>query len=142
MRRIGSIATLGLVLGIAVLSPVSARLTGQHLHAQSPGLERAVLLETPLTGIEDRKLVIVSATLAPGAAAGRHYHHGDEIVYVLEGRGVLEIDGRPAVLLEPGDSYHLPSGLVHDVRSDGATPVRALVIFVVDRASPMAVPVP
>lgn len=141
--QVGRILTLALVSGAVALGLIAAEtIGGPPLHAQPPGIKRAILLETALDGIDGKKLVMATAELAPGTAAGKHYHHGDEVVYVLEGTGVLRIDGRPDVVLRAGDSYHLPAGLAHDVRNDGATPARALVVFVVDVDKPLAVPVP
>ena len=45
---------------------------------------------------------VVTVELAPGAADARHFHPGVELVYVLEGAGYLEADGKPKVALNPG----------------------------------------
>jgi quercetin dioxygenase-like cupin family protein len=49
--------------------------------------------------------------LAPGSIGKQVHHPGHELVYVLEGVGVLEVDGKPPFALTPGaativDPYH------------------------------------
>ena len=144
MRRTGWIVAIVLALGTALALGAGQMLQmlAAPLHAQPAGIKRAVLLKTALAGIEGKELIMVSAELEPGASGGEHYHHGDEILYVLEGTSVLELDGRPPVTLNAGDSYHVPAGVPHDVRNSGSITAKALVIFVVDEGKPLAVAVP
>ncbi len=53
-------------------------------------------------GAEGREWKVVTVELAPGTADARHFHPGVELVYVLEGAGYLEADGKPKVALNPG----------------------------------------
>jgi quercetin dioxygenase-like cupin family protein len=53
-------------------------------------------------GAEGRVWKIVTVELAPGTADERHFNPGVELVYVLEGAGYLEADGKPKVALNPG----------------------------------------
>jgi len=63
--------------------------------------------DTPKLGMVFRK-----RALKPGSAIGYHEQHEDEIYYVLSGRGIMTIDGKPievgpgtAVLTRPGSSH-------------------------------------
>jgi mannose-6-phosphate isomerase-like protein (cupin superfamily) len=65
--------------------------------------------DTPKLGMVFRK-----RALKPGSAIGYHEQHEDEIYYVLSGRGIMTIDGKPievgpgtAVLTRPGSSHGL-----------------------------------
>ena len=40
------------------------------------------------------------ADIIPGGAAGRHFHPGPEVAYILEGSFVLEPEGKPPVTLK------------------------------------------
>src|SRR2546428_7091135 len=53
-------------------------------------------------GAEGREWNVVTVELAPGSADVRHFHTGVELVYVLQGAGHLEADGKPPVTLNPG----------------------------------------
>jgi mannose-6-phosphate isomerase-like protein (cupin superfamily) len=65
--------------------------------------------DTPKLGVVFRK-----RALKPGSGIGYHEQKEDEIYYVLSGRGIMTIDGKPievgpgtAVLTRPGSSHGL-----------------------------------
>jgi mannose-6-phosphate isomerase-like protein (cupin superfamily) len=65
--------------------------------------------DTPKLGMVFRK-----RALKPGSAIGYHEQREDEIYYVLSGRGIMTIDGKPievgpgtAILTRPGSSHGL-----------------------------------
>ena len=52
--------------------------------------------------------------ISPGAASeGTYQHEGEELVYVLEGRFEITVEGRGTVLLEAGDSIYFESRRRH-----------------------------
>jgi mannose-6-phosphate isomerase-like protein (cupin superfamily) len=53
-------------------------------------------------------------------------HDDDELYYVLEGRGVLDVEGRP-VPLEPGQAVFVPAGALHQFT--GYEGLSVLVVF-------------
>jgi mannose-6-phosphate isomerase-like protein (cupin superfamily) len=58
---------------------------------------------------------LAEATLTPGQATQRHYHAASEELYsVLEGDGLIEIDGE-ARELAPGDTVLIPPGARHQM---------------------------
>jgi mannose-6-phosphate isomerase-like protein (cupin superfamily) len=67
-----------------------------------------------------------SAEVAPGAgaSAGRHYHDGHEVGFVLEGTAVLEVEGQPPIEHKPGDHYHIDASKRHDARNTGGEPAK------------------
>jgi len=123
-----------IVFGLGVMS---LALSGAAV-AQQGGIKR-----TPLQKVEfpDGYVTVTGlAELPPGAAAGRHTHPGIETGYVLEGELNLEIDGQPAKLLKPGDSYQIPAGAVHDAKVHGDKSMKVLGVYVVDKTKPLASP--
>jgi mannose-6-phosphate isomerase-like protein (cupin superfamily) len=64
----------------------------------------------------------------PPGRAPLHSHTYEEVVYVLEGEGLLHVEGstRP---LRPGSSIHLPPPLPHCLENTGTTPLRVLGVF-------------
>src|SRR3546814_10026509 len=62
----------------------------------------------------------VFVEFAPGAAAPRHSHPGEELVYVVEGVLEYQLDGKPPVTLKAGDVLFIPSGGVHAVKNVGS----------------------
>ena len=85
---------------------------------------------------------IVQVVVAPNAAVARHTHPGIEMGYVVEGTGVLMIDGKSELPLKAGDSYSIPPGAVHGAKNTGATPMKLIATFVVDKSKPLASPAP
>jgi mannose-6-phosphate isomerase-like protein (cupin superfamily) len=58
---------------------------------------------------------LAEATLGPGQTTQRHYHRAsEEIYFVLEGRGDLEIDGARREV-GPGDAALIPPGAWHEI---------------------------
>jgi mannose-6-phosphate isomerase-like protein (cupin superfamily) len=66
--------------------------------------------------------------LIPPGRAPDHFHGYDEVIYVLEGEGVLEIGGEQAPL-RPGTCIHLPRRLVHCLANTGDAELRVLGVF-------------
>jgi len=88
------------------------------------------------------KTVMGIAEIAPGVSSGRHTHPGIETGYILDGEVVMSVDGQPDQTLKRGDSYQIPAGVPHDVKSVGQVPTRALATYVVDASQPLASPAP
>lgn len=60
---------------------------------------------------------LAEATLAPGQATERHYHGvTEEIYFVLEGSGEMEVDGQRATV-RAGDAVVIPTGAWHEIRA-------------------------
>ena len=137
MRRTVVMLAVTLVVGIAL-----ATFGSRSLNAQQEPLKRTMLLRTDLKGLDGKEGVVLLVELAPGAAAGTHYHPGNELNYVLEGSVVLEIEGKPPVTLQTGTTSYIPAGEVHNVRNAGATgPLKLLVFWVAEKGQPLTVPV-
>ena len=98
---------------------------------------------TPLQSIDfpgGYKTVTGLAEVAPGHASGPHTHPGIETGYVLDGEVLMIVEGQPDRTLKAGDSFVIPPGARHDVKSVGSVPARAVSVFVVDRSKPLASP--
>lgn len=92
--------------------------------ATSDGNRRRVLVHTD-------ELMVVEFAFEKGAVGVPHSHPHVQASYVAEGRFQVTIDGRTATL-EQGDSFIVPSNLVHSVKAleagrlvDSFTPHRA-----------------
>ena len=74
---------------------------------------------TTKDGSEIRELMhtakqsLAEATVAPGQATERHYHReSEELYYVLDGSGELDLDGERRAV-GPGDAVLIPPGARH-----------------------------
>ena len=60
---------------------------------------------------------LAEATLPAGGETERHYHKvSEELYYLLEGAGVMEIDGEEREV-GPGDSILIPAGAWHQIKA-------------------------
>lgn len=83
------------------------------------------LLSTPERGCAS---VTQFVGFIPVGRAPDHYHHYDEVVYVLQGTGALHIDGETAPLTA-GSCVHLPARLVHCLENVGPGEMHVLGVF-------------
>jgi mannose-6-phosphate isomerase-like protein (cupin superfamily) len=82
------------------------------------------LLGIPTASVRNQSLA--EATLAPGQETERHYHRSsEELYYLLEGSGEIEIDGERA-RVTVGDAILIPPGAWHQIRAGDAGHVRFL----------------
>ena len=118
-------------LSVLVHDPVPAAATHAvvDLNAVEEGKAtagRAFLLgATPDVGCES---VTQFIGLVPPGRAPDHFHRYDEVIYILEGEGVLEIDGEQTPI-GPGTCIHLPRTLVHCLANTGESDLRLLGVF-------------
>ena len=108
------------------------------LDAQQPPAFKRTPLQKQDLSVKDREAVQVLAEFAPGAAAGKHTHPGEELGYILEGTLVLEIQGKPPVTLKAGDSFFVPAGVVHDGKNVGKGSAKVLATYIVEKGKPVA----
>ena len=74
------------------------------------------LLGLPTAPVRNQSLA--EATLAGGQATERHYHaECEEIYYVVEGSGEMELDGERQQV-GVGDAVLIPPGARHQIRAD------------------------
>ena len=111
------------------------------LVAQNPGIQRTIINRKDIS-MPGREAVVAKVEVAPGVFAGRHTHTGEEIGYILEGEGEILIEGQPAQKVKPGDSFIVPAGAKHDAHNTGATPLRMVSIYLVEKGKPLATPAP
>jgi quercetin dioxygenase-like cupin family protein len=74
------------------------------------------LLGRPTAPVRNQSLA--EATLEPGQATQRHYHgEAEEIYYVVEGAGEIELDGERR-RLTAGDAVLIPPGARHQIQAE------------------------
>jgi quercetin dioxygenase-like cupin family protein len=74
----------------------------------------------PVTrGLPTSALNVAAVHFSPGARSAWHSHDGGQTLYVTEGRGLVQVRGQDAVVLNVGDTAYAPDGEEH---WHGATP--------------------
>ena len=75
--------------------------------------------------------------LDPEVAFGKHWHPGEEIIYVLEGSLEYQVEGQPAVTLETGDVLFIPAGTIHAAKNVGSGNGAELATYIVEKGKPL-----
>lgn len=127
-----------IILGLTVVA--FAGIGTAMAQAPAPG----GIKRTPLQKVEFPKgynIVTVIAEIPANTLAGRHTHPGVDTGYVLEGDATLIVEGKPDQALKAGDSYAVPAGIPHDVKT-GAKGLKIMAVYVVEEGKPVATPAP
>ena len=120
------------MIGAALLAGVGLGVAGDRMEsAKDPLKAGKVLARTTLAGAKDLDAVLVLREMPPGGESGKHTQGGNEIVYVLDGSVILEVQGKPAVTLKTGETFQTSAGEIHNVKNASATaPGKALAFYV------------
>ena len=116
---------------------------GWTLHtawAQQPAISRTDLQRHDLSA-RGREVIQVRVELAPGVAFGKHWHPGEEIIYMIEGSLQYQIEDKPPVTLKAGEVLFVPARTVHAARNVGSVPGAELATYIVEKGEPLLVPV-
>lgn len=135
------------LIGIAAIALLGACVSVDHHHhsqnhdhgqvteAMKPPPGSNLMLRGPITISDDLEVIISDVVIPAGATVPRHYHPGEEFIYVIEGSAVHVEAGKPDQILSAGDAYVIPPEAEHAPRGgpDGA---RAIVFRVHKRGLP------
>lgn len=87
------------------------------------------------------RLVTGDLNIAANSPIPRHYHHGEEFLYILGGSTVIVREGMGELMLRPGQGLRIAPGTVHWGKA-GPEGLRAVSSWVVPDGQPLRVPVP
>lgn len=95
----------------------------QNLSSQKPfitkdGSQIRSILDRTNAPVQNQSLA--EACLTAGGSTQRHYHkQSEELYFLLEGSGHMEIDGTTR-LVGPGDAILIPPGAWHELRAENS----------------------
>ena len=128
-----STAFLTGVLLLAGAVPVLAREAGM-----AGGVSSKTLLQEPLGDDPTREVVSQTYEFPAGAVLPWHIHpDAHEVVYVLSGDFVLEVEGDGEKPVPPGASLYLAPNKIHRGRNAGKEPVKLFVIRIKPKDKPL-----
>ena len=110
-----------------------------RVYAPPPGINQ--VLEGPIASDPGHSLIVGDLNMPAGAEIPRHYHYGEEFIYVLGGSATVARAGLPDIVLDPGEGLRIAPGVVHWGKA-GPQGVRAVSSWVKDDSQPLRVPVP
>ena len=127
-----------LALAVATLAAGSALGAGD-----SEAVRVVPLLTQALPDLPGREVVMLTVEYLAGGASRPHRHDAHVFVYVLEGALTMQVAGRPAQTLGPGQVFYEAPGDVHQTSANASAtaPARFLVVVLKDKDRPLTRPV-
>ena len=107
-----------------------------HAVAQQKGVSRTELQRHDLS-TPGHEAVQVRIDFDKGTAFGLHTHPGEEVIYVLEGTFIYEVEGKGQVTLKKGDTLFIPAGVAHSAKNAGKIKAVELATYIVEKGKPI-----
>jgi quercetin dioxygenase-like cupin family protein len=107
--------------------------------AGGSGIRRTILRRAEGPG-PDLETVLAEALVEPNVIVPRHIHPGVESGYIVEGAGVLELEGAPPAAVKAGDGVVIAPRRPHLLRN-GAQPMKIISTYILEKGQPIAIPV-
>lgn len=125
-----SVFFLGFICGSIALVWSQARNT--------PAVQVTPLLRDDTQLAENLEVIAAIVEIPKGSSLPRHYHPGEEYIYVLEGSAILRQDGKDDVEMAQGAMAKIPIEQIHTavVEKENA---KALVIWLHPKGQPIRV---
>ena len=132
-----------LAVGIVGTSALYAQ---QERTLETPGVEQTIILNAPLVEFPGKRVLVFIGDFEPGAATPIHRHPGTELLFVLEGEGVIEQRGRDPLSLQAGvivlsEPDADDTAFIHQAKNLSDTNrLKTLVLIIHDEGTPPAEP--
>jgi quercetin dioxygenase-like cupin family protein len=136
----------GFALVLSLILGGTFYLSDQPKAVAQEGLTRTVISKKDLEADPKKEVTIFIAEYKPGAKSGKHYHPGQEFIYVLEGHGVMEEVGKASVDMKPGALLYFQSdpsnpAYVHEATNlSNIEGMKLLVTLITEKGQPLAYP--
>jgi quercetin dioxygenase-like cupin family protein len=82
-----------------------------------------------------REVIQNRVGISPEAPLVKHWHPGEEIIYVLEGALEYQIEGEPPRTVKAGEALMVPAETVHAVRNVGGGDAAELATYIAEKGS-------
>lgn len=135
-------AAAGVLIGCALAVSAEAQETTPP---NAPPIKQEFLVRAPLAQFSGKQVTVLTGEFQPGAVTPLHRHTATELLYVLQGEGIMKIEGRDSLVLAAGEMVLVEpqageDAFVHQVVNTSSTEIlKTLVIIIHDDGSPPAV---
>jgi mannose-6-phosphate isomerase-like protein (cupin superfamily) len=79
-------------------------------------------------GLPAQRFTMGYVVVEPGGSVPLHHHDQEEVYFLLEGLGEIDIDGK-RFRMEPLSAVYIPSQKPHTFRNVGQSPMRFLFVY-------------
>lgn len=119
----------GVAIGVVGTTYVAAQGTPQNT--------RTEILHKPMSDVANKDFVVVLAEVPPGGVVSKHFHPGDETVYMLKGTLYFESADDEPFLLTAGEIAYIPAKRIHQAKNRSATETaRVLISIIAEKGQP------
>jgi len=108
------------------------------LQGTIPGLEIENIMTSPLESAEGKEVIVSKLVVPPNTTFPKHWHPGEEFVYVLEGKAIVWQEGKPETQLNEGDIFKVSLKQIHTAKT-GEVSATVLVFRVHETGQPVRV---
>lgn len=105
------LAALALSPVIFCQNPVQADPGEHHEQILKPGSNE--MLRAPISLTNDLEVIVSDVLIPPNATVPRHFHPGEEFIYLIEGSVVNVVEGLPDTVMRAGETFVMPPGVAH-----------------------------
>jgi quercetin dioxygenase-like cupin family protein len=132
-----------LLLGVSLAGVAVGALGATYVGAQGTAqATRTELLRKSISGVEGKEIVVFIANVPPGSPGARHFHPGDEAIYMLSGALVFEPDGGQPFELKAGEITFNPAKQIHKARNvSSSETAKVLNCMIAEKGQPLTNPV-
>jgi len=101
------------------------------------------IMQQDLPDVPGKEALMLLVQYPPGAADPVHRHDAEALVYVLEGKIVMGVQGGQEQTLGPGQTFHEGMHDIHTVGRNASKtqPAKFLAILIKDKGKPALIPV-
>jgi len=124
----------GVIIAIIILG-IIAFLVPNQIAAQT-GIKRIDLQKHDLS-VPGRETIQARIDFDAHSAFGKHFHPGEEVIYVLEGSLEYQIEGEKPVTLKAGEVLFIPAGVVHSAKNNTNAKAAELATYIVEKGKPI-----
>ena len=103
---------------------------------QQPGSKRTDLQRHDLSA-GGREVIQTRVDFDAGYVSPKHWHPGEEIIYVLEGTLEYGVEGRPTKTYKAGEVLMVPAKTVHWAKNVGTGNGAELATYIVEKGKPL-----
>lgn len=99
--------------------------------------QRTILSKTDLAVAPGMEVIVLTVDGAPGLVGKKHYHPGDEFIYLAEGTLILDVAGKGKVALKKGETLHIPGRVAHQaINPSQSAAFKAVTFGVFEKGQP------
>jgi quercetin dioxygenase-like cupin family protein len=131
----GGLTMKRIIYGLALVTSAGTSIPGAAADVRIDNLLRG-----DLQVVDGAEVIVSVVEIGPGLTLPKHYHPGEEFIYLLEGSATVWQQGKPDVVLHAGDVFRVPLEQVHTAMTSESS-AKAVIFRIHRKGAPDRIPV-